>query len=68
MKRSLFIRSTTTVSLILTMIKVGLTVKWPVLHIELVSVDGGGGGGELVHQIHHHSVPDTHNDEGWTQR
>ncbi len=45
---SLFTRSTTTVSLLLTQMKVELTVNWPAVHIEPVPVDGGGGGGELV--------------------
>ncbi len=49
---SLFTRSSTTVSLILTLMKVGLTVDCPAVHIEPVPVDGGGGGGEFVHQIH----------------
>ncbi len=53
----MFTRSTTTVYLILTLMKVGLTVNWPAVHIEPVPVDEGGGGGELIHQVHHHSVP-----------
>jgi hypothetical protein len=57
---SLFTRSTTTVSLILTLIKIGLTVNWPAVHVEPVPVDGGGGGGELVDQVHHHSVSGAH--------
>jgi hypothetical protein len=52
-KGSLFTRSTTTESLILTMKKVRLAVNWPTKHIEPVPVDGGGGGGDLVHQVHH---------------
>ncbi len=57
---SLFTRSTTTVSLTLTLIKVRLTVNWSAVHIEPVPVDGGGGGGELVDQVHHHSVSGAH--------
>ncbi len=68
MEGSLFTRSTTTVSLILTMKKARLTVNWPAVHIEPVPMDGGGGGGELVHQIHDNCVPFTHTDEGWTHR
>ena len=60
---SLFTRSTTTGSLILTVMEVGLTVNRPVVHVEPVPVDGGGGGGELVHQVHRHCVPYTHTDE-----
>jgi hypothetical protein len=49
---SLFTRSNTTLSLILTMKKVGLT-----MHVEPVPMDAGGGGGVLVHQVHGHCVP-----------
>ncbi len=66
MEGSLFTRSTTLVSLILALMKVGLTVNWPSMHVEPVPVDGGGGGGELVHQIHHQCVLYTHHDEGLT--
>jgi hypothetical protein len=47
---SLLTRSTTTLSLIITLMKVGLTVNWPAVHIEPVPVDEGGGGGELIHR------------------
>ncbi len=65
---SKFTRSTDTVSLILTLMKVELTLNWPTVHVEPMPVDGGGGGGELVHQVHHHSVTYTHTDEGQTHR
>ncbi len=63
---SLFTGSTTTVSLLHKMMKGELTANWPAMHVEPVPVDGGGGGGELVYKVHHHSVPYTHYDEGWT--
>ncbi len=68
MEGSLFTRSTTTLSLILTMKKVGLTVNWSTLHVEPVPVDADAGGGELVHQIPHHFVPYTHTDKSWSHR
>ncbi len=40
-----FTRSTTTLSLILKILKIGLTVNWSAVHIEPVPVHGGGGGG-----------------------
>ncbi len=50
MEGSLFTRSTTTLSLIITTKKVRLTVNRPAVYVKPVPVDGGGGGGELVHQ------------------
>ncbi len=46
----MFSKSMDTVSLMLTMMKVGLTVKWPNMHIEPVPVDGSGGGGSLFNR------------------
>ncbi len=64
MEGILFTRSTDTVSLILNMMKVGLTVNWPTVHIEPVPVDVSGGGRKFVHEVHYHPVPYTHTDEG----